>query len=80
MVQAQKQTYRSMESNRKTRNEPTLIWAINLQQGRQVYTMGKKMASSMNCVGKTGQLHTKESNWTTFSHYAQKYIHNGLKT
>ena len=33
---------------------------------------GEKTASSINDVGKTGQLHTKESNWTTFSHHIQK--------
>ena len=25
-----------------------------------------------NDIGKTGQLHAKESNWTTFSHYVEK--------
>ena len=30
MVLAQKQTHRSMEQSRKLRNEPTLIWSINL--------------------------------------------------
>ena len=30
-----------MEQKRKPRNEPTLIWAINLQQRRQEYTIGK---------------------------------------
>ena len=33
----------------------------------------------MNDVGKTGQLHAKESHWSTLSHYAQKLIQNGLK-
>ena len=28
--------------------------------------MGKKTASSINDVGKTGQLHAKESNWDYF--------------
>ena len=27
---------------------------------------GEKTASSINAAGKTGQLHVKESNWTTF--------------
>jgi len=27
---------------------------------------GEKIASSINGFGKTGQLHTKESNWITF--------------
>ena len=34
--------------------------------------MGEKTASSINGAGKTGQLHAKESNWITLSHYAQK--------
>ena len=33
---------------------------------------GEKAASSINSVGKTGQLHAKESNWTTFSYRIQK--------
>ena len=41
MVLAREQTHRSMEKNSEPRNEPTLIWAINLQQRRQEYTMGK---------------------------------------
>ena len=32
----------------------------------------EKTASSMNDVGKTVQLHAKESNGTTLSHHAQK--------
>ena len=32
---------------------------------------GEKTASSINGAGKTGQLHAKESNWTTLSHHAQ---------
>ena len=30
MVLAQRQTYRSMEQNRKPRNKPTQLWSINL--------------------------------------------------
>ena len=33
---------------------------------------GGKDSSPINGVGKTGQLHAKESNWTTRSHHAQK--------
>ena len=33
---------------------------------------GEKTASSINGVGKAGQLTEKASNWITFSHYAQK--------
>ena len=41
MVLAQKQTHRSVEQNRPPRNGQCIIWAINLQQRRQEYTMGK---------------------------------------
>ena len=37
---------------------------------------GEKIASLINGVGKTGQLHKIESNWTTFSHQIQKQIQN----
>ena len=33
---------------------------------------GEKTASSISGDGKTGQLHAKESNQTTFSHHIQK--------
>ena len=62
MVLAQKQTHRSTEQNRKHRNEPTRTWSINLRQRRQEYRMKGKIASSINGVGKTGQLHAKVSN------------------
>ena len=39
-----KQTHRSMEENRQPRDKPTLIWAINLQQRRQEYTMGERQS------------------------------------
>ena len=32
----------------------------------------EKTASSINGVGKTEQLHVKESNWTNFLHHIQK--------
>ena len=32
----------------------------------------EKTAFSINGGGETGQLHAKESNWTTFSHHIQK--------
>ena len=68
MVLAQIQAHRSMEQNRQPRNEPTLIQEINLWQRRQEYTMQMYtayIASSINGVGKTGQLYAKKSNWTT---------------
>ena len=42
MVLAQKWSQRSMEQTRKSRNRPTFIWSINLQQRRQEYTMGER--------------------------------------
>ena len=46
--------------------------------GQLIYDKGVKniqwgkIASSVSGVGKTGQVYTKESNWTTLSHHAQK--------
>ena len=40
---------------------------------------GEKTVFPINDVGKTGQLHAKESNWTTFSHHIQKLTHSGVK-
>ena len=37
-------------------------------KGGRIYN-GEKTASSTNGVGKTRQLHEKESNWTTFSYH-----------
>ena len=72
MVLAQKQTHKSMEQNRESRNGPIDVWPTNLQQTRKEYPMGKKTVSSANGVGKTGQQHTEEWTWTTFLHHTQK--------
>ena len=42
VVLAQKQTHRSIEQNRKSRNKPTIIWSINCQQRRKEYIIGGK--------------------------------------
>ena len=34
----------------------------------------------MNHVGKTGELHAKDSNWPTFLDHAQREAKNDLKT
>ena len=39
----------------------------------------ERTISSINAVGQTGQLHAKESNWTTTLHHTQKSSKNGLK-
>ena len=44
MILAQKQTYRSMEQERKPRNKATHLWSINLWQRRQDYTMEKRQS------------------------------------
>ena len=38
---------------------------------REEYKMEEKTAFSINGIGKTGQLHAKESNWITLSHHTQ---------
>ena len=58
MVLSQKQTYGSMEQDREPRNKPTHLQSIDLQQGRQEYTMGK--VSSVSGIGKVGQLHINQ--------------------
>ena len=41
MIVAQKQTHRSKEQNRETRNKLTFVWAINIPQSRQEYINGR---------------------------------------
>lgn len=56
-----KKTHRSIEQNRKSRNEPTTIWSITLQQtGKEYLTwerilIRRKKVSSTNGVSKTKQ-------------------------
>ena len=68
----QKQTHKSVEQTRESRNEPTLIWAINLQKNIPRLYNGEKIAPLINGAGKTRQLHAKELNWTTLSYHLQK--------
>ena len=42
MVLAQRQKYRSMEQNRKSRQKSTYLWTPYLRQRRQGYTMEKR--------------------------------------
>lgn len=39
----------------------------------------KKIISSINCIGKTGEPHATEWNWTPIFHHSQKLAHNELK-
>ena len=41
MVLAEKETYRSMEHDRKTKNKTTHLWSINLRERMQEYTVEK---------------------------------------
>ena len=50
-----------------TRNEPTLLWSINL------WHCGEKKVSLINGTGKTGQLCAKESKWTTYIVHKNKF-------
>ena len=44
MVQAQKQTHRSMEQNNGPRNGPTNVWPTNLRQSRKEYSMENRQS------------------------------------
>ena len=48
-----------MEQSKEPRNKPTHMWSINLQLRSQEYTMGERIVSSINGVGRTGQPHPK---------------------
>ena len=41
VVLAQKQTYRSVEQNRESRNGPSTLWAANIQHSRKDYSPEK---------------------------------------
>lgn len=60
MVLTQKQTHRSIEQNREPRDGPSTLWPTNLQQSWKEYPMEKKIVSSTNGFGKTGQPHAEE--------------------
>ena len=53
-----------------TEINPCLYDQLIYDKGNKNTQCGK--GSLVNNVGKTGQLHAKESNWTTFSHHIQK--------
>ena len=61
-----------MQQNSEPGNKPTHLWSSNLQQTSQEYTTGERIVSAINAAGKSGQLHAKESNWTTILHRTQK--------
>ena len=63
MVLAQRQKYRLMEQNRKSRDKSMHLWTPYLWQRRQEYTMEKRQ-SSANGAGKTRQPHVKNQSRT----------------
>ena len=70
MTLAQKQAHRPMKQNKEPRNEPPFNGQFRTEETRKYNR--EKTISSISGVEKTGQLHAKESNWTTHSHHAQK--------
>ena len=60
MVLAQKQKYRPMEQDRKPRDKPMNLWYLIFFKKEARKYNRTKTASSINGVGKTGQLHVKE--------------------
>ena len=59
LVQAQKQTHRSMEQNRKPRNKPIHLWSIKFQQRSQEYKDRREKILCSSGSRKTGQLLVK---------------------
>ena len=62
MVLAQRQTYRSVEQDRKPRIKPTHLQPTHLWQRRSRIYNGEKTACSLSVAGKSGQPHGKEWN------------------
>ena len=61
MVLAQRQKYRSVEQNRKPKDEPTHLWTLYLWQEGRIYNV-EKTISLTSGAGKTGQPLVKELN------------------
>ena len=57
VVLAQKQTHRSMEQNRESRNGPSTLGQLIFDKAGKT---GKKTVSSINGAGKIGQSHAEE--------------------
>ena len=73
VVQAQKQTHRSMGQKREIQK-----WTLNsivktiYSTKQERPSTGKKTASSLKAAGNVGQPHAKEWNWTILSHHTQR--------
>ena len=68
---AQKEKYRSMEQDRKSRNEPMHIRSIDLQQKRQEYSMEKRQSLQQVVLGKLDS-YMKKKEIRTFSNIIHK--------
>ena len=74
---AKKQTYISMEQDRKPRNKPTNLWSINLQQRRQEYTMEKRQSLQQMVLGKLDRYMQKnETGPLSYTIYKNKFKMN----
>ena len=71
MVVAQKQTHRSMEQNRETKYRPSTPDQIIFDKSGKKMSNRKKTVSSINGVGKIGQLYTEERNSTILTPYTK---------
>ena len=79
-MSALKQTHTSMKQKKEPRNKPMHIWSNNILTKEPRIHNGERTVSSINGIGKIGQPHSKEQNWTTFLKHTQKLTQNGLKT
>ena len=71
MVLSQKETHRRIEQNIESPEiNPWLSDQLFFNKGGK--NMQWEKVSSTNGVGKTGQPHAKEWNWTIFLHHTQK--------
>ena len=58
---------------------PCIFGQLIFAKEARIYN-GESTVSSINGAGKTGQLGTKNWNWTTVLHHTQASTQNGLKT
>ena len=65
MVLAEKHTHKSMEKIREPRNRSMCLQLIYFLTMSQEYTMRKEEPLQQMVLGKTGQTHARQSNWTT---------------
>ena len=62
-----------MEQGRNPRDKPTHLWTPPLWQRRKKYNM-EKIVYSINCAGKTRQIHVKEWNENISHHHTRNKL------